>query len=438
LEQKRGKFYCAFTGNMAKAPVLRINMKQKVVVTGLGAIASVGNDVSTVWKAIKEGVSGIAALTTFDATLFDSRIAGEVKGFDPALYGLNSKDIKRMDKFVQYALASSHQAVKDAGLDFDKEEKHRIGVLIGSGIGSLRTIEEQHKIYLEKGPSRLSPFLIPMLIVNEASGHVAITFGLKGPNSCVATACASGSHAIGDAFKIIERGDADVMITGGTESCITHLGVGGFCALKALSLRNDDPQKASRPFDRERDGFIIAEGCGIVVLESLEHARKRGAKIYAEMIGYGMSCDAYHITAPDPEGDGAASAIRAALQDAELNPEDVDYINAHGTSTKLNDQIETLAIKQALGSHARKVMVSSTKSMTGHLLGAAGGVEFIFCCLAIHDNVVPPTINYEFPDPDCDLDYVPNTAREKKVRVALSNSLGFGGHNATLALKALL
>jgi 3-oxoacyl-[acyl-carrier-protein] synthase II len=310
-----------------------------------------------------------------------------------------------------------------------------MGVLIGSGIGGLYTIEEQHKVLLNKGPSRLSPFLIPMLIVNEAAGQVAINFGLKGPNSCVATACASGSHAIGDAYRIIERGNAEVMICGGTESCIVPTGIGGFCALKALSTRNNQPQRASRPFDLERDGFVMAEGCGLVVLESLEHAKKRKAHIYAESCGYGMSCDAYHITAPDPDGDGAARAMQAALEDAQANPEDVDYINAHGTSTKLNDKIETLAIKKVFGKYSKKVMVSSTKSMTGHLLGAAGGVEFLLCCLAIKDGVVPPTINYEFPDPDCDLDYVPNTARDTKVGFCLSNSLGFGGHNATLAVK---
>ncbi|MBM3249877.1 MAG: beta-ketoacyl-ACP synthase II [Candidatus Omnitrophica bacterium] len=409
--------------------------ENRVVVTGLGVITPVGNDVPSFWKSLREGASGVDVLKTFDASKFDSRIAGEIKGFDPGLYGLSSKDTKRMDKFVQYAVASATQAIKDSGLELDKEDLARIGVLVGSGIGSLHTVEVEAKVYYEKGPSRISPFLIPMLIVNEASGHVAINFGLKGPNSCVATACASGSHAIGDAFKIIERGDADVMVTGGTESCITFLGVGGFCALKALSLRNHEPQKASRPFDAERDGFVMAEGCGLVVLESLAHAKKRGARIYGEICGYGMSCDAYHITAPDPEGDGACRAMLSALRDAGLNPEDIDYINAHGTSTKLNDKLETVAIKKALGSHAKKIAVSSTKSMTGHLLGAAGGVEFAACCLAIKDGVIPPTINYEHPDPDCDLDYVPNTARKAKVDVCMSNSLGFGGHNATLIVK---
>ncbi len=409
--------------------------EHRVVITGLGVISPVGNEIPTFWQALKEGKSGIGMITSFDAAAFDSRIAGEVKEFAPGLYGISDKDARHMAKFVQYAVAASKQAITDAGLDLDKEDRTRIGVLIGSGIGCLYTIEEQHKIYLAKGPSRLSPFLIPMLIVNEAAGQVGITFGLKGPNSCVATACASGSHAIGDAFRILERGDAEVIISGGTESCIVPTGVGGFCALRALSTRNNEPQKASRPFDRDRDGFIMAEGCGLVVLETLEHAKKRNAHILAEMVGYGMSCDAYHITAPDPEGDGASRAMQAALKDAKLNPADLDYINAHGTSTKLNDKLETVAIKRALGNHAKRVMVSSTKSMTGHLLGAAGGVEFIACCLAIRDNIIPPTTNYEYPDPDCDLDYVPNTARKTKVDVCMSNSLGFGGHNATLIVK---
>ncbi|MDP2860626.1 MAG: beta-ketoacyl-ACP synthase II [bacterium] len=409
--------------------------ENRVVITGLGVISPVGNDMPTFWRALKEGKSGVGPITSFDATAFDSRIAGEVKAFAPGLYGISNKDARHMAKFVQYAVAASKQAITDAGLDLDKEDRTRIGVVIGSGIGCLYTIEEQHKIYLAKGPSRLSPFLIPMLIVNEAAGQVGITFGLKGPNSCVATACASGSHAIGDAFKILERGDAEVIVSGGTESCIVPTGMGGFCALRALSTRNNEPEKASRPFDLERDGFIMAEGCGLVVMETLRHAQKRNAHILAEIVGYGMSCDAYHITAPDPDGDGAARAMQEALRDAKVNPEDIDYINAHGTSTKLNDKLETVAIKRALGNHAKEVMVSSTKSMTGHLLGAAGGVEFVVCCLAIKDGIVPPTINYEYPDPDCDLDYVPNTARKTKVDVCMSNSLGFGGHNATLIVR---
>lgn len=405
------------------------------MITGWGVISPIGNDIATFWDSLKEGKGGIGALTSFDSTKFDSRIAGEVKGFDPAVYGMQFKDTKRMDKFAQYAVAAGKQALESSGLDMAKEDKNRIGAIIGSGIGSLYTIEEEHKILLNRGPSRMSPFLIPMLIVNEASGQVAIFFGLKGPNSCVATACASGSHSIGDAFRVLARGDADVMVAGGTESCVVPTGVGGFCALRALSTRNNEPQKASRPFDRERDGFVIAEGCGLVVMETLEHANARNAVVLAEITGYGMSCDAYHITAPDPEGDGAARAIRIAMKDARVNPQEIDYINAHGTSTKLNDKLETLAIKKALGEHSKKVMISSTKSMTGHLLGAAGGVEFVACCLAIKHNVIPPTINYEYPDPDCDLDYVPNIARSTPVDVCMSNSLGFGGHNASLIVR---
>jgi 3-oxoacyl-[acyl-carrier-protein] synthase II len=410
-------------------------MEKRVVVTGLGIVSPNGNDVASFWKSLKEGKSGIGKLTTFDASAFDCRIAGEVKGFDPISQGLNKKEAHRMEKFVQYAVASSHQAISDSGLDLEKVNKERVGVIVGSGIGSLRIIEDQHQIFLKGGPSRISPFLIPSLIVNEASGHIAIKYGFLGPNSCITTACATGSHAIGDAMRIIQRGDADVMITGGTESAITHLGIGGFIALKALSLRNDEPERASRPFDRDRDGFVMGEGCGVVVLESLEHAKARGARIYAEAAGFGMSCDAYHITAPDPEGYGASLSMKWAIQDSKINPEDIGYINAHGTSTKLNDKVETLAIKKALGAHAKKVMVSSTKSMTGHLLGAAGGVEYVVCCLVLKDKVVPPTINYENPDPECDLDYVPNKAREADIEVAASNSLGFGGHNATLIVK---
>ena len=410
-------------------------MKKRVVITGLGIISPVGNDVNSFWASIKEGKNGVGPITSFDAKEFDSRIAAEVKDFDPTKYGISIKETKRTAKFVQYAVAAAKQAVESSGLDLNKEDRTRIGVIIGSGIGSLQTIEEEHKIYLSKGPSRLSPFLIPMLIVNEASGLVAIVHGLKGPNSCVATACASGSHAIGEAYRTILYGDADVMVTGGTESCIVPTAVGGFCALRALSTRNNDPQKASRPFDLQRDGFVMAEGCGLVVLETLEHAKARGANIIAEIAGFGMTCDAYHITAPDPAGEGAARAMQNAMKDAGMKPEDIDYINAHGTSTKLNDKIETLSMKTAFGNHSKKVMVSSTKSMTGHLLGAAGGVEFVVCCLAIKDAVVPPTINYEHPDPECDLDYVPNTARKIKVGACMSNSLGFGGHNASLVIK---
>jgi len=410
-------------------------MKKRVVITGLGAITPVGNDVESFWQSLKDGKSGVGPTTSFDASAFDSRISAEVKDFDPTRYGISLKDIKRTAKFVQFAIAAAKQAMESSGLDSKKEDATRMGVVIGSGIGSLHTIEEEHKVFLSKGPSRLSPFLIPMLIVNEASGMVAIIHGLKGPNSCVATACASGSHAIGEAYRMILYGDADVMLTGGTESCIVPTSVGGFCALRALSTRNDDPKRASRPFDRDRDGFVMAEGCGLVVLETLEHAQKRNANIIAEIAGFGMSCDAYHITAPDPDGAGAAQAMSMALKDAQMKPEEVTYINAHGTSTKLNDKIETLSMKKAFGAYSKKIMVSSTKSVTGHLLGAAGGVEFLTCCLAIRDGVVPPTINYEHPDPDCDLDYVPNIARKTNVEVCMSNSLGFGGHNASLIVK---
>ncbi len=410
-------------------------MENRVVVTGLGVISPVGSDIPSFWSALKEGRSGIDKITCFDAAQFDSRIAGEVRNFSHEFYGITKKDTNRTPRFVQFAIAAAKQAIKDSGLDMEKENRERMGVVVGSGIGSLHIVEEQYSILIKSGPKRVSPFMIPMMIVNEAAGHIAIRYGLKGPNLCVTTACATGNHSIGDAFRIIQRGDADVMVTGGTEACITSLGIGGFCALKALSVRNNEPERASRPFDAQRDGFVMSEGCGLVVLESLEHAKKRNARIYAEIIGFGMSCDAYHITAPDPDGDGGARAMQIALQDAKINPEEVSYINAHGTSTKLNDKVETLAIKKTLGNHAKKVMVSSTKSMTGHLLGAAGGVEFIVCVLSIRDNVIHPTINYEYPDPECDLDYVPNTARKAQVNVCISNSLGFGGHNATLVVK---
>lgn len=413
-------------------------MKKRVVITGLGVISPVGNDIASFWQSLKEGKSGVGPITGFDPADFDSRIAAEVKNFNPIDYGISIKDIKRTARFVQFAIAGAKQAIESSGLDLDKEDRNRVGVIIGAGIGSLYTIEEEYKILLSKGPSRLSPFLIPMLIVNEASGLVGIIHGLKGPNFCVATACASGSHAIGEAYRTILYGDADVMLTGGTESCVVATAVGGFCALKALSTRNNDPQRASRPFDRDRDGFVMAEGCGLVVLESLEHAQKRNAQIIAEIVGFGMSCDAYHITAPDPDGQGAAQAMIVSMKDARMNPEEISYINAHGTSTKLNDKIETLSVKKAFGEHAKKVMVSSTKSMTGHLLGAAGGVEFVVCCLAIKDGVVPPTINYEHPDAECDLDYVPNIARKTDVSACMSNSLGFGGHNASLVVKRFI
>ena len=408
--------------------------KRRVVITGLGVISPVENDVESFWQALLAGKSGIGPITTFDSSAFDSQIAGEVKGFDPLKY-MDPKEAKRMEKFAQFAVAASKQAVSDAQLDLSRENTERIGVLIGCGIGSLRIVEQEYKTYLEKGPSRITPFMVPLMIVNEAAGQVSILLGLKGPNSCVTTACASGSNAIGDAFRMIQYGDADIMLAGGTESSITHLGVGGFCSLKALSRKNDTPEKASRPFDKLRDGFVIGEGAGVVILEELKHALKRNAKIYAEMAGYGMSADAYHMTAPDPSGSGAQRAMQSALSDAGLKPEEIHYINAHGTSTALNDKIESLAIKNTFGAYAHKVAISSTKSMTGHLLGAAGGVEFVVCCLSIRDSVAHPTINQEVPDPECDLDYVPNISRKMKINTTLSNSLGFGGHNATLIAK---
>lgn len=410
-------------------------MSRRVVLTGAGLLTPVGNTTEEAWNAIIHSKSGTALATQIDTSKNSSKVAAEVKNFDPSKC-LAAKQIKKMDRFVQFAVATSKMAIEDAGLKLEREDLNRFGVLIGSGIGGLRVIEEQHKVLLEKGPDRVSPFLIPMLIVNMAPGQVAMQFGLKGPNTCVATACATGSHALGDALNLIRRGEADLMIAGGTEACITPLGFGGFDVMKALSTYNDVPEKASRPFDKTRNGFVMGEGCGIVILEELEHALNRNAKIYCELIGYGMTSDATHMTAPDPSGEGAARCMSLALKSAKIEPKEVDYINAHGTSTPLNDKVETIAIKKAFTEPvAKKVMVSSTKSMTGHLLGAAGSVEAIFSALTIRDEIVPPTINYEHPDPECDLDYVPNTARKHKVRVVISNSLGFGGHNVTLVFK---
>ena len=407
---------------------------RRVVVTGLGAVTPVGNNVPAMWASLLAGRSGIGPIQSFDASAFESRIAAEVKSFDPA-QSLTPKEIKRTERFVQLAIAASKQAVQQSGVSLEREDPFRCGVIIGSGMGSMHLIEEQHNVYLAKGPKKLTPFMIPMLICNMAPGHVAMSLGFKGPNFCTTTACASGAHGVGEAFRIIQRGAADVMLGGGTESCVSPMAVGGFCALMALSRRNGEPAKASRPFDRERDGFVIGEGAGVLVLEELEHAKQRGAAILAEMAGYGLTADAYHMTAPDPEGTGAAKAMALALEDARMRPEDVSYLNAHGTSTELNDKIETLAIKQTFGSDVKRLAVSSTKSMTGHLIGAAGGVEAVISILAITDGVMPPTINYEHPDPDCDLDYIPNQARRAKVEVALSNSLGFGGHNATVIFR---
>jgi 3-oxoacyl-[acyl-carrier-protein] synthase II len=411
-----------------------VDAARRVVVTGAGAVTPIGNTAEEFWAGLLRGVSGIGPITRFDATGFATRIAGEVKGFEPLKY-VDKKDDRKFDPYLKYAIACAVMAVEDARLDTERLDKTRFGVLVGSGIGGITTLLESHDVLNAKGPDRVSPFFIPMLIINMAAGLISMRFGARGPNSAVVTACATGNHAIGDAMKIIQRGDADVMIAGGAEAIIIPLTIAGFCQMKAMSTRNDDPARASRPFDAGRDGFVCGEGGGLLVLESLDHARRRDARIYAELVGYGMTGDAHHMTAPDPEGDGAARAMAAALADAGLDASAVDYINAHGTSTPYNDKFETLAIKRVFGEHAPRLAVSSTKSMTGHLLGAAGGVEAIATVFAIHHGVVPPTINYETPDPDCDLDYVPNKARPLEVGVALSNAFGFGGTNATLAFR---
>jgi 3-oxoacyl-[acyl-carrier-protein] synthase II len=408
--------------------------KRRVVMTGAGAVTPVGNTAEEFWASLLAGRSGIGPITRFDASQMPTRIAGEIKGFDPLKY-IDKKDDRKFDRFLKYAIACATMAVEDAGLKTDRVDATRFGVLVGSGIGGIETLLEQYAILTEKGPDRVSPFFVPMIIVNMASGVVSMRFGARGPNSSVVTACATGNHAIGDAMRIIQRGDADVMIAGGAEAIIVPLTIAGFCQMKAMSTRNDDPTKASRPFDAERDGFVCGEGGGLVVLESLEHARAREARIYAEIVGYGMTGDAHHMTAPDPEGDGAARAMAAALRDAALEPSSVGYINAHGTSTPYNDKFETIAIKRVFGVHAKKLAVSSTKSMTGHLLGAAGGIEAIATAFALHHGMLPPTMNYEKPDPDCDLDYIPNQARKQEIEVALSNAFGFGGTNATLAFR---
>lgn len=407
---------------------------RRVVVTGLGVVAPNGIGTETFWENLVAGVTGIDRITRFDASHHDSKIAGEVKGFDPLLY-MEKKEVKKMDLFIHYALASAIMAVDDARLKFEEAERGRIGVMVGTGMGGIPALEESHNVLLEKGPGRISPFFIPSIITNLASGQIAMRFGFRGPNSCVSTACATGNHAIGDSLELIKRGAADVMIAGGSEAVITPLTIGGFSSMKALSTRNDEPHRASRPFDKGRDGFVMGEGAGVLVLEELQHALRRGAKIYAELVGYGMSADAYHMTAPEPEGLGAITSMRLALEAARLKPEDVDYINAHGTSTPMGDAAETRAIKQVFGGHAYRLAVSSVKSMTGHLLGAAGGVESVATVLTIYHGLIPPTVNYDEPDPDCDLDYVPNKARQAEVRVALTNSFGFGGTNATLVFK---
>jgi 3-oxoacyl-[acyl-carrier-protein] synthase II len=407
---------------------------RRVVVTGMGLVIPTGTGVQTAWRNVCEGKSGIGLLTRFDTNGFETKIAGEVKNFNPELY-IDKKEIKKMDLFIHYAIAAAKEALGDAQLEITPENAERIGVIVGSGLGGLPSIEKYHKVLLERGPGRISPFFIPMLIANLASGQIAILFGPKGPNTCVVTACATGAHCIGDAFRAIVYGDAEAMIAGGTEANITPLCIGGFNAMKALSTRSDEPEKACRPFEKNRDGFVVAEGAGIVILEELQFALKRKARIYAELVGYGYTGDAYHITAPSPDGDGAIRCMRMALKDGGLKPEDVDHINAHGTSTPLNDLTETLAIKKVFGDHAKKVPISATKSMTGHLLGAAGSTEAIFTVLAIRDGILPPTINYEEPDPQCDLDYVPNVARRQSIRVAMSNAFGFGGTNAAVVFR---
>ncbi len=408
--------------------------ERRVVVTGVGIVSPLGLDAETTWKGLLAGQSGVGPITLFDASLHAARIAAEVKGFDP-LNWVEKKDVKKQDRFIQFAIAAADMAVKDAQLAIDASSAEMTGVYLGSGIGGFATIEREHEALLKGGPRRVSPFFIPSAIANLASGWVSIRTGAKGPNSCTATACTSGAHAIGDSFRLIQRGDADAMIAGGSEAAITPLAVGGFAAMRALSTRNDAPEKASRPFDKDRDGFVIGEGSGVVILEELERARGRGARIYCEIIGYGMSGDAYHITAPCEDGDGAMRVMRKTLKDARLQPSDVDYVNCHGTSTPVGDPQEVKALKAVFGEHARKLAISSTKSMTGHLLGAAGGFEAAVTVLAIRDQVLPPTINQDNPDPECDLDTVPNAARKASVRCALSNSFGFGGTNGALVFR---
>jgi 3-oxoacyl-[acyl-carrier-protein] synthase II len=406
---------------------------RRVVITGLGVLTPVGNDVETFWSNLKNGVSGIHTIDSFDVTGYDCKIGGQVREFDPKPFFKNPKDVRRTDRFTHLSMAGAKMALDDSGIDVaNLKERDRFGVIVSTGIGGLKTLQDQLRVLLTKGPGRNSPFTIPMLIGNMASGVISMEFNLRGPNLCIVTACATSNNAIGESWRIIKFGDADIFLAGGSEASIVEIGLAGFSAMKALSTRNDQPERASRPFDRDRDGFVMSEGAGIVVVEELEHAKARGAKIYCELTGYGVSADAYHMTAPPPDGEGAARAMQMALNHARLSPDQVDYINAHATSTDIGDVCETRAIKQIFGNHAHKVAISSTKSMTGHLLGGAGGIEMAACALAIRDSVIPPTINLENPDQECDLDYTPNVAREKRVRVVLNNSFGFGGHNATL------
>ncbi|MCC3373048.1 beta-ketoacyl-ACP synthase II [Cohnella sp. REN36] len=409
-------------------------MSQRVVVTGMGVVTSLGTDLDTFWNNLLEGRSGVSLIEAFDTSDYPTKIAAEVKNWDPEAHGVDKKEARRMDRFVQFGMAASLSAVRDAGLVLgENADPERVGVIVGSGIGGLGTWEEQHTILMEKGPRRVSPFFIPMMIANMASGQVSIATGAKGPNTAAVTACATGTHSIGDSYKMIQRGDADVMICGGAEATIRPIAVAGFSNMRAMSTRNDEPEKASRPFDVDRDGFVMGEGAGVLILESLEHAQKRGARIYAEVIGYGMSGDAHHMTEPDP--DGAARCMKRAIKDAGIAPEEIGYINAHGTSTPVGDKSETTAIKMTFGDHAHKLAVSSTKSMTGHMLGAAGGVEAVILGLALKNGILPPTINLDQQDPECDLDYIPNVPRKADIQVALSNSFGFGGHNATIILR---
>ncbi len=411
--------------------------RRRVVITGMGTVNPLANDVAGFWSGLKEGRSGIAPLTQFDPKDFRVHFGGEVKIFDPAAGGHDPKSIRRMDRFSQFAMVAAAEAIRDTGLDFSKEDPFRCGAILGCGIGGLNTFEESYRDYSQGGPRKINLLVIPKMISNAAPGNISIHYGLMGPNTSVATACASAGNAIGDALRTIRYDDADIMITGGTEAAITPTGLGGFCSLRALSQRNDAPTKASRPFDKDRDGFVLSEGAGVIVLEEYEHAKKRGARIYAELIGAAATADAHHITAPHPEGKGAIAAMNRAVRDARISADEVDYVNAHGTSTDLGDVAETNAIKQTFGPHARKLLISSTKSMTGHLLGASGGIELIACILSIRDGIVHPTINLDNADAQCDLDYVPNVAREKRVRYAISNSFGFGGHNACLVVGAI-
>ncbi len=414
-----------------------MNNDRRVVITGLGAVTPLGSDVETFWANLKNGVSGIRAIDAFDTTGYVCRIGGQVRDFDPKPFFKNPKDVRRTDRFTQLSMAAAKMALEDSGIDVaNLKHRDRFGVIVSTGIGGLKTLQDQLTILLTKGPSRNSPFTIPMLISNMATGVISMEFDLRGPNLCIVTACATSNNAIGESWRIIKFGDADIFLAGGSEAPIVEIGLAGFSAMKALSTRNDEPERASRPFDRDRDGFVMSEGAGVVVVEELEHAKARGAKIYCELTGYGLSADAYHMTAPPPDGEGAVRAMQMALEHARISPDQVDYINAHATSTDIGDICETRAIKQVFGDYAYKVAISSTKSMTGHLLGGAGGVEMAACALAIRDSVIPPTINLENPGEECDLDYAPNVAREKKVRVALNNSFGFGGHNATLVATA--